>query len=299
MRVVKYIKLLIAVVGNLVLAGTLAVGVLAAEKPSIKIGLPYPVTGPQAAQGISQKNGAMLMFEEKGLKVAGRKIELIFEDDETKPDVALTKIKKLVEFDKVHLISGLLQTATGYAVRDYLHNNKIPALLGTGGAAHSRDQFSPYIFRICPSNFQITYETSRWLYQHGYKGKTYKKVVFVGADYAAPRENLAALKKGFGGLGGEVIQELWPPLGCPDYGPYLTAVKVGEADAMVVAMWAGDATRIVKQWVEYGLNKRIPIIGIGAFADESTALPGMGISADGILYWYVSCPSNDFPSGQV
>lgn len=298
MRVGKIIVLLIAVVVSLALAGTLAVGVIAAEKPPIKIGLPYPVTGPQAAQGISQKHAATLLFEEKGMKVAGRKIELIFEDDETKPDIALTKVKKLVEFDKVHLVDGLIHTGTGYSVRDYLHNTKTPTLLTTAGAGHSRGQFSPYIFRVTPASFQYTYEPAKWWYQHGYKGKTYKKVVYVGADYAAPREVVIAFKKGFEGVGGKVIQELWPPLGCPDYGPYLSAVKVSEADAMVVAMWAGDATRIVKQWVEYGLNKRIPIIGVASFTDEGTALPGMGVSADGILSWYVSCPSTDLPGNK-
>ncbi len=298
MKIGKWIVLFIAVVLNLAFAGMLTVSAIAAEKPPIKIGLPYPVTGPQAAQGISQKNAATLLFEEKGFKVAGRKIELIFEDDETKADIALTKTKKLVEFDKVHLISGLLSTATGYAVRDYLHTNKIPSLITAGGAAHSRAQFSPYIFRVTPSTFQYTYEPARYLYQHSFKGKTFRKVVYVGADYAAPRELFPAFKKGFEGLGGKVIQELWPPLGCPDYGPYLSAVKVDEADAMVVAMWAGDATRIVKQWVEYGLNKRIPIVGVASFADEGTALPGMGVSADGIISWYVSCPSTDLPGNK-
>lgn len=267
------------------------------EKP-IKVGIPYPYTGAQASQGIQMKHAATLLFEEKGMKVGGRKIELIFEDDETKADIALTKTKKLVEFDKVHIISGYLSAATGYAVRDYLDTNKTPTLVSAAGAKHSREGFSPWIFRVTPSTFQYTYEPSKWWYQKGYKGKTYKKVVFVGADYASPREVIIAFKKGFEGVGGKVIQELWPPLGCPDYGPYLSAVKADEADAMVVAMWAGDATRIVKQWVEYGLNKRIPIIGVASFTDEGTALPGMGVSADGILSWYISTPQADLPENK-
>lgn len=296
MRLNKYIVVLIVAV-SFVFGESLAVWAQVAEKPPIKIGLPYPFTGPQAVQGISQKDAATLLFEEKGMKVGGRKIELIFEDDEIKPDVALTKVKKLVDFDKVHLISGLLSTATGYSVRDYLHNTKTPTLLTAAGAAHSRGQFSPYIFRVTPSTFQYTYEPSKWWYQRGYKGKTYKKVVFVGADYAAPRENIVAFKKGFEGTGGQVIQDLWPPLGCADYGPYLSAVK-GEADALVVAMWGSDPIRFVRQWVEYGLNKRIPIIGVASFTDEGTSLPGMGVSADGILSWYVSCPATDIPENK-
>ncbi|HME42631.1 MAG TPA: ABC transporter substrate-binding protein, partial [Syntrophorhabdales bacterium] len=161
-----------------------------------------------------------------------------------------------------------------------------------------REGFSPWLFRVTPSTFQYTYEPAKWWYQHGYKGKTYKKVVFVGADYASPREVIVAFKKGFEEVGGKVIQELWPPMGCPDYGPYLSAVKVDEADAIVVAMWAGDSVRIVKQWVEYGLSKRIPIIGVASFTDEGSALPGMGVSADGILSWYISSPQSDLPQNK-
>jgi branched-chain amino acid transport system substrate-binding protein len=295
MRPGKYIVYLF--VGAIIFTLQGAQIVCAQEKP-IKVGIPYPYTGAQASQGIQMKHAATLLFEEKGMKVGGRKIELVFEDDETKADIALTKTKKLVEFDKVHIISGYLSAATGYAVRDYLHTGKIPTLVCGAGAKHSREIFSPWIFRVTPSTFQYTYEPSKWWYQKGYKGKTYKKVVFVGADYASPREVIIAFKKGFEGAGGKVIQELWPPLGCPDYGPYLSAVKADEADAMVVAMWAGDATRFVKQWVEYGLNKRIPIIGVASFTDEGTALPGMGVSADGILSWYISTPQADFPENK-
>jgi branched-chain amino acid transport system substrate-binding protein len=298
MRSGKFVLFLAGVFVIFTIGVIWVVCVTAAEMGPIKVGIPYPLTGAQASQGIQMKNAATLLFEQKGMKVGNRKIELIFEDDETKADIALTKTKKLVEFDKVHLISGYLSTATGYAARDYLDTNKVPALLGCAGAKHSRQGFSPWIFRVTPSTFQYTYEPSKWWYQKGYKGKTYKKVVFVGADYASPREVVMAFKKGFEGVGGKVIQELWPPLGCPDYGPYLSAVKAEEADAMVVAMWAGDATRIVKQWVAYGLNKRIPIIGVASFTDEGTALPGMGVSADGILSWYISCPQTDIPENK-
>src|SRR5271157_4716267 len=121
-----------------------------AEKP-IKIGVPYPVTGPQAADGIGAKNAVTVFFEEKGMKVGNRKIELVFEDDENKTDVALTKTKKLVEFDKVDMLNGYVSTGTGYAVRDYLHNAKVPTLMIAAGAKHSRDGFSPWIFRVTPS----------------------------------------------------------------------------------------------------------------------------------------------------
>lgn len=296
MRSGKYIVLLIVATIIFTLEGT-SIVCAQAEKP-IKIGVPFPVTGPLAADGIGAKNAMTVLFEEKGMKVGNRKIELIFEDDEAKTDVALTKTKKLVEFDRVDLLAGCLSTATAYAVRDYLHGAKIPTLTNGAGAKHSREWFSPWIFRVTPSTYQYSYEPSKWWYQKGYKGKTYKKVVFVGSDYAAPREAGAAFKKGFEEVGGKVIQEVWPPMGCPDFGPYLTSVKVDEADAMAVAVFGNDAIRFVKQWAEYGLNKRIPIIGIGGFCAEGNGVPAMGLAADGILSWYVSCSQSDLPENK-
>jgi branched-chain amino acid transport system substrate-binding protein len=179
-----------------------------------------------------------------------------------------------------------------------LNESKVPTLATFAGALHTRSLFSPYIFRVTPSTFQYTYEVSKWLAQHGYKGKTFKKVVYVGANFEAPREIIEAYKKGLKEVGGEIVQEFWPNQGSADYGPYLNAIKVDQADAIVAAMWGGDPARFVTQWVEYGLNKQIPIIGAMSFTDEGVTLPAMGVNADGVLSWCVSSPQTDLPENK-
>jgi branched-chain amino acid transport system substrate-binding protein len=266
---------------------------LAAEKAPIKIGLPFSLTGSMAKLGSSQLNAVKQLFEEKGMAVAGRKIQLITEDDEAKPDVGLTKTKRLVQFEKVNLIVGYLHTGVGYAVRDFLHESGMPTVAAFGGARHTRDMFSPYIFRVNPSMFQQTYEPSKWVFKRGYK-----KIIWVGSDFAAPHEGHQAFKKGFEEAGGKIVQEFWPTTGTTDFGPYLTAVKPDQAGAMVVAVWGADPVRFVNQWVEYGLKPRIPIIGVSTFTDEGVTLPGMGVNADGVLSWYVSCPQTNVPENK-
>jgi branched-chain amino acid transport system substrate-binding protein len=270
----------------------------AAEKAPIKIGLPYSLTGVMASLGNSQRNAARQLFEEKGMEVAGRKIQLISEDDEAKPDVALTKTKKLVQSDKVNLIVGYIHTAVGYAIRDFVNENQVPTIATFAGARHTRDLFTPFIFRVTPSTFQYSYETSKWWAQTGYKGKTFKRIAFVGSNFDGPREILEAHKKGLKEVGGQIVQELWPNINTADYGPYLTAIKTDQADAIIAAMWGADPVRFVNQWAEYGLNKRIPIIGIMSFLDEGGSLVGMHGNAEGVLNSCISCPQTDIPENK-
>ena len=277
----------------LVMAIVVSAGAAPSTKGPIKIGVIYPATGGLAVQGISMTNATKQLFEEKGMQVAGRKIELVVEDDEAKPDVGLTKTKKVVELDKVNVINGYLSTVVAYAVRDYLHQVGVPALITPTGAGHTRKQFSPSIFRVVPATYQYSYEPGKWLAKRGYK-----KALWVGADAIGPRETFAGFKKGFEEGGGQVVQELWAPWGTNDYGPYISAFKVREADILLPCMWGNDAIRIVNQLAEYGLKGRIPIFGMASFTDEGVTLPPMGSNAEGILSSYVSCPSNDNPENK-
>ncbi len=262
-------------------------------KGPVKIGVLYPATGSSAFQGISETNATKMFYEEKGMQVAGRKIVLVTEDTEAKTDVGLTKTKKVVELDKVNVINGYQNTAVGYAVREYLHQVGIPALVSPSGGGFTRKLFSPYVFRVSPATFQYTYEPSKWVFKRGYK-----RAIFVGADFAAPRECFQGFKKGFEEAGGKIVQDLWPPLGCPDYGPYISALKTDGADVLVLTVWGADAIRIIKQLGEYGVKGRIPIFGVASFSDEGVTIPPMGANAEGILSCYVSCPSTGNPENK-
>src|SRR6266849_10496914 len=113
-----------ALCGLAVLA-VLGAGVAAlaqAPKEPIKIGLINAVTGPLAVNGTEINEGIKLYWEdEMSNQVAGRSVRLILEDEEGKPDVGLTKTRKLVESDKVHVILVPVSSAVAAAMRDYVH----------------------------------------------------------------------------------------------------------------------------------------------------------------------------------
>lgn len=260
-----------------------------AQEP-IKIGVVYSLSGTYAALGSSSANAVKLAFEEEGSAVAGRKIQIIVEDDEGKPDVALAKLRKLVERDSVDLLHAITFTNIGLAVRDYVDSKKIPWISLTGSAALTRDKASPYIFRVAPSNSQWAYATAKWLKEkHGWK-----KVAWVGANYAAPREAFEAVKKMFGDA---IAVDVWPPLGTPDFAPFLSKLADVSADGTMVAVWGGDALKFLPQYNDYGLNKKLPLFGMASFTSEEN-LPGMPKAIEGVLSGFVYCGTLDSPENR-
>ena len=121
------------------LAVVLFLGLIVIDKgaeaaPPIKIGYLTPLAGPFARIGADLRDGWVLHFDEIGNKAGGRDVQLIVEDTEGKPDVGLVKTRKLVEKDKVDMLAGIFSTGVAYAVRDYVHNQKIPLMITNAGA---------------------------------------------------------------------------------------------------------------------------------------------------------------------
>lgn len=114
-------------------AGVVAVGtcltlvgseLAVAQAPApVKIGMLIELSGIFARNGREALDGTRLYLDEIGGKAAGRSIELLVEDTEGKPDVGLTKARKLVERDGVHLLAGIVNSGVGLAVAGYAKEN--------------------------------------------------------------------------------------------------------------------------------------------------------------------------------
>jgi len=253
----------------------------------IKVGLAYPLTGVFAAQGVPIVNAIKQAFDEENYTVAGRPIELPIEDSEGKPDVAIIKLRKLIERDRVHLLHSVLSSAVGYAVRDYVHSQGVPWVTVAATSGLTRDKASPYVFRFVPSTFQWAYAPAKWLKEK----QGWQKIVWIGANYAAPREGFEAVKKVYGE---NVVEALWPPLGTLDYAPFLAKVDPNKANGAALAMWGSDSARITRQYEEYGLKAKLPFFGMASFTSEEL-LSGMPPAIEGVLSSYTYCGSLDTP----
>jgi branched-chain amino acid transport system substrate-binding protein len=251
---------------------------------ALKIGLLVPSSGIYAALGASISEGMKMYFESAGNKAGGRTIQIVAEDEGTKPDVAAQKARKLVEQDQVDLVAGIFSSGVAAAVRDYFHENKKFLILANAGAnALTRKAKSQYIFRASFSNWQPSWSMGTWVAQN-----IGKKAFVSVPDYAAGAETVSAFRNSFQAAGGQIVsvqKTPFPNMGDP--APFLAEIKAA-APELVYAFYSGAAaTTFVKAYADFGLSGSIPLTGSG-FMVEQDVLPALGEAAVGVrscLHW--------------
>jgi branched-chain amino acid transport system substrate-binding protein len=249
---------------------------VAAQTP-IKIGFISPLSGAIAQAGKDMYSGCELYWQESGWQIAGRKLEVILEDNEGLPATAITKARKLVENDKVNMLAGVILSNVAYALVPYVEAQGIPTIYPINSADDLTQRKRP-----------------KWLIRTGfsaggnmhpfgeYAAKTlgYKKVVTVGLDYAFGWETVGGFHKSFEDNGGQVIQKLWVPLNVQDYGPYVAQIKK-DADAVFVVALGRWTLLFAKEYAN-SVRGRIPLIAGGTYTDEHV-LPQLGDESIGVV----------------
>jgi branched-chain amino acid transport system substrate-binding protein len=252
----------------------------AAAKPAsaqaVKLGVVLPYSKVYAQLGESITNGMEMYFDSVSGTAGGRKIELIKEDEEVDPQIGLRKARKLVEQDNVDLMTGVVSTATVYAIRDFVDQSKTLFLASNaGGNDLTRARKSPYIFRTSFSNAQPSVPMGDYVYAN-----VAKRVVICAADYGAGRESTAAFKAGFERAGGQVLAEVWPPFPNTDYAPFLGQIQQAAPEAVYSFFSGSDAVNYIKQFDEFGLKGSIKLTGSGFMLEndvfEAQGLAGVG-----------------------
>src|SRR3977135_555507 len=123
----------------------------------LKIGVMMPTSGVFAVLGQRQLNGMRFAIEEAGGEGAGRKIEMLHEDTEGKPDVGLAKARKFVLSDRVDITAGIINSAVALAVTPYLSSQRVPLVLSNASTdVLSGEKCDRYVFRVSYSSSQIT-----------------------------------------------------------------------------------------------------------------------------------------------
>ncbi len=266
-----------AATGAALAVGLKAPAILAQTKAPLKIGCLLPFSKFYAVLGQTNVNGMSLYFDQIGWEIAGRKIELIKEDDEVNPQVGLQKLKKLVESNQVDFVCGPVGSNVALAILDYVRQSKAFLLVSSAGITSLSQQRIPYMFRTSTSSLQHNMPMGEWVYNN-----KAKEVVLIASDFAGGRDCMNEFKSRFLAVGGKVIKEIWPPLGTNDYSSYIGEIRAAKPQA-VFSFFAGtDAVRFVKQYADFGLKAQIPLMGSG-FMVESDTLPAQGDSALGII----------------
>jgi branched-chain amino acid transport system substrate-binding protein len=277
----------------LVFLALLAPGVGQAQRPPIKIGFTTDLTGIAAQPAKDMVNGLTMYLDEIGHQMAGRKVELIVEDSQGRPDVAISKLRKLVEHDKVHITAGVLFGHLGYALAPKMEEYRIPSLITV---AASDDLTQRLKFRWVVRTGWASSQPSHPFGEYAAKTLGYKKVVVVGSDYAFAWEVVGGFQKTFEEAGGQVIQKLWVPLGAMDLAPYISKIR-RDADAVLTMVAGAPTLQFLKQYQDAGLKGKIPLIAGGPAVDESL-LPSMGDEVVGTVSPLIYSGALDTPANR-
>lgn len=263
--------------------GLASVGHAQAKPEKFKIGGVIALSGPYGLLGEDMRKGAQIAIEERGGKVLGVPIEIVWEDDETKPQPAVQKATKLIS-EGSHMIFGALGSASTLAIMNLAKQRKIPHLV----TISADDKIT------VPGGSRYTFRTSNnlgmenrmaWAYT---QEKKLKKIYAVTADYQATRDGWEWYKKQAEQNGVQIVGEDFPPLGNRDYSSIVDKITKSDADGVLLMVTGSDVVTILKQAGQVNLSKNKILFG-PVIADETMAAAvgagAMGVNS-GLRYHY-------------
>jgi branched-chain amino acid transport system substrate-binding protein len=256
--------------------------VLRAQSGPIRLGFLTVKTGALASGGIAMEQGLTLYLKDRNNTLAGRPVELFTADTGGVPATARTKTQELVERNQVHVIIGPLAAFEALAIDDYLRQTKTPTLSVAAAEDMTQRNPNPWFVRGTSTSSQCAHPMADYCA----KELKYKRMAMLADDIAYGHEMLAGFQRVFEDNGGKIVQKLFPPLNAPDYGTYIAQLKP-DLDGIYLGFAGSNGFKFVRQFSEYGLKDRIPLIG-GMTAIDESILQQMGDDALGIVStcWY-------------
>ena len=237
---------------------------LASAQNTVKVGVIMPFSGVYAALGEEGMRGMQLYFDSIGNKVAGKTIQLIKEDEEADPAVAVRKANKLISSDKVDILAGVVLTPSAYALAPIVEKAQTPLVVFNAlGNDLTRSRKNAYVFRASGSGWQFNHPFGKYVAQ-----KVSKNTFLLAADYAFGKDSINDFKASYTAAGGKVAGEVYTPLGATDFSPYLARIAAAKPEAVYTFLSGSDAILFMKQWVQFGLQKSIKLTVSGDMVDE-------------------------------
>ena len=274
-----------AAVGALQFAAPLIIQ--ARGETPVKIGMVDPLTGAYAAVARSEVEGAKLALDEVNAKggMLGRPVELLVEDSANDVGIGVQKTRKLIEGSGVNFIFGDVNSAISLAMAQVTSEKKVLHIV-TGGHSDAVTGSDCHwnVFRICNSTVMDGNAIADVLME-----KFGKKWYFLTPDYANGHTVQAALVKRLEAKGGKWEGAL-APIGTPDYSSYLIKAKSYGPDVLINVMGAGDQVNSIKQYVQFGLAKSMPMGGTLFELESVMALPDDARAGWWTYEWYWNQP---------
>ncbi len=229
---------------------------------TVKIGMVEPFSGPQEPYGRGFLAAVQFAVDEQNAKggLLGKKIELLHEDNEFKPDVTVKRARKLILEDKVNFLTGCIGTPMAVALNQVATSYKtIMIQYAAAGDLIQGKEFSPYGFRIGQNIYNLGASTAQLM-----AVKPYRNYYAVQPDFAAGRESDLLIKNILKSQAPQtkVVGTEFTPFGTKDFGPYLTKMAAAKPDALLVGLYGVELINFIKQARKMGFASPFPIFSM-------------------------------------
>ncbi|WP_203595259.1 ABC transporter substrate-binding protein [Salipiger sp. PrR002] len=250
------------------LASAALVACATAGSAETKVGLITTLSGGGAGLGIDTRDGFMLAIEE-----AGRDdLEVVVEDDQQKPDVAVQIADRMIQSDKVDVLTGIVWSNLAMAVVPsataqglfYLSTNAAPAQLAGRGCN--------------PNYFSVSYQNDNLHEAAGAYATSaeFKNTFILAPNYPAGKDSLNGFKRFYEG---ELAGEIYTKLGQTDYAAEIAQIRASGADSVFFFLPGGMGISFLKQYADSGVD--LPLVG-PAFSFDQNILQAVGDAALGV-----------------
>ncbi len=254
------------------LAAFLVIGVAQAQEP-IKIGFLSTFSGPSGQLGQELLDGFKLAIEQNGGKLGGRSVEIIEGDDQAKPDVARQIADKMIERDRIQILTGVNFSNVMLAIaKPVLESGTFIVSVNAGPSQFAGAQCNPHFFVASHQNDTESEAMGMLLQKRGVK-----KMYLMAPNYPAGKDFLAGFKRFYKG---EIAGEVYTTFGQLDYAAEIAQLRAAGPDGVFFFYPGGMGINFVKQFAQAGLKETIPLYG-PSYSLDQTVLPAIGDAAVG------------------
>jgi branched-chain amino acid transport system substrate-binding protein len=267
-----------------ILAGTGAQG-----QEKLKIGIIATLSGPPAVLGQQLRNGFNLAIKDLNGKLGGRDVEVIVADDELKPDLAVNKVKALVDRDKVDFVVGpIFSNILAAIMKPVTEGGAILISPNAGTSNFAGKECNPNFFVTSYQNDQVFAVSGKHAQDTGIK-----KAFLMAPNYQAGKDALAGFKAFFKG---DIADEVYVPLNQLDFSAELAKIAAAKPDAVYVFLPGGMGVNFVKQFRQAGLANNVTFLS--AFTVDESTLPAQQDAALGFFGGANWAPDLDNPQNK-
>jgi branched-chain amino acid transport system substrate-binding protein len=227
-------------------------------KDVIRIGFPGPMTGPFAALAKDQQQGAILAMEELNARggILGRKVEILFRDDQLKPAVGAQRTKELIENEKCEFIVGGLAANVQMAINEQTKKaKKLFISVSQSDEISAKPDAGPLTFHEALNPTITCRAVGSWAVQN-----VGKKWWIIYADYAWGKQCNAVFTDVLKKSGGTVAGATPYPLGSAEFTAFLPKIQAAKPEVLCTVTPGADNIAFLKQAQSFGMTKDMKIV---------------------------------------